>query len=117
MLASPADADGPEAIPESTEPDPAVRLPIEDSLDLHAFAPRDIPDLVGEYLTECVRRGFREVRVIHGRGTGTQRTVVRSVLGGHPMVEAFTDAPPDRGGWGATVVRLRQDPNTTRKDQ
>ena len=117
MVSRPSDADGPEIAPDSTEPDPAVRLPIEDSLDLHACAPRDIPDLVREYLTEWVRRGFREVRVIHGRGTGTQRTVVRSVLGGHPMVEAFTDAPPDRGGWGATVVRLRQDPNTTRKDQ
>ena len=116
MVASPADADGPEAIPESTEPDPAVRLPIEDSLDLHAFAPRDIPDLVREYIAECVRRGFREVRVIHGRGTGTQRTVVRSVLGAHPLVEAFTDAPPERGGWGATVVRLRDDPNTSRND-
>ena len=111
MLASPADADGPEAIPESTEPDPAVRLPIEDSLDLHAFAPRDIPDLVREYIAECVQRGFREVRVIHGRGTGTQRTIVRSVLGSHPLVEAFADAPPDRGGWGATVVRLRESPS------
>ena len=117
MVSHPADAGGPEATPDATEPDPAVRLPIEDSLDLHAFAPRDIPDLVREYIVECVRRGFREVRVIHGRGTGTQRTVVRSVLGGHPLVEAFTDAPPDRGGWGATVVRLRQNPIGSRNDE
>lgn len=115
MVSRPSDADGSEVAPDSTESAPAVRLPIEDSLDLHAFAPPDIPDLVREYLTECIRRGFREVRLIHGRGTGTQRTVVRSVLGGHPLVEAFADAPPDRGGWGATVVRLRQDPINTRK--
>ena len=112
-----ADADGPEAAPGLPEQDSAVRLPIEDSLDLHAFAPRDISDLVREYIAECVRRGFREVRIIHGRGTGTQRTVVRSVLGGHPLVAAFADAPPERGGWGATVVRLRDDPETPRPDQ
>ncbi len=84
-----------------------VVLPIEDVLDLHTFAPRDIPDLVREYLTACVRHGLREVRLIHGRGTGTQRAVVRSVLSGHPLVLEFADAPPERGGWGATVVRLR----------
>ncbi len=117
MVSRPADGDRPEASPDLAQPDSAVRLPIEDSLDLHAFLPRDIPDLVREYITECVRRGFREVRVIHGRGTGAQRTVVRSVLGGHPLVEAFADAPPERGGWGATVVRLRDDPNASRNHQ
>lgn len=117
MASRPADADGREAIPESPGPDHVVRLPIEDSLDLHTFAPREIPDVVQEYLRECVRCGFREVRIIHGRGTGTQRTVVRSVVGSHPLVEAFTDAPPDRGGWGATVVRLRGDLNTLPNDQ
>jgi len=85
-----------------------VVLPIEDSLDLHAFAPRDIPDVVGEYLAECARRGLGEVRLIHGRGTGTQRAIVRSLLTNHPLVQAFFDAPPERGGWGATVVRLRE---------
>lgn len=112
-----ADADGAEAPLESPAPDPVVRLPIEDALDLHAFAPRDVSDLVGEYIAECVRRGFREVRIIHGRGTGTQRTIVRSVLGSHPLVEAFADAPPERGGWGATVVRLRDDPNASSNDR
>lgn len=111
MARQPAEADGRDAPPESPEPDPVVRLPIEDSLDLHAFSPRDIPDVVREYIRECVRSGFREVRLIHGRGTGTQRTIVRSVLGSHPLVEAFADAPPDRGGWGATVVRLRDRPH------
>jgi len=94
-----------------------VVVPIEDSLDLHAFSPRDIAELVRAYLVECVRHGFREVRVIHGRGMGVQRTIVRSVLTDHPLVEAFTDAPPERGGWGATVVRLRDDPSTPHNDQ
>lgn len=111
MMSHRADAGGPEADPESPGPGPVVRVPIEDALDLHTFVPRDVPDVLREYIGECVRRGFREVRVIHGRGTGTQRTIVRSVLGSHPLVEGFADAPPDRGGWGATVVRLRNDPN------
>lgn len=90
--------------------DAPVILPIEDALDLHTFAPRDVPDLVRDYLEECVRHGFREVRIIHGRGTGRQRNVVRSILTGHPLVETLADAPPERGGWGATVVRLREQP-------
>lgn len=85
-----------------------IMVPIEDSLDLHAFAPQDIPAVVTEYLEECGRRGFREVRLIHGRGTGTQRAIVRSLLASHPLVLDFSDAPPDRGGWGATVVHLRE---------
>jgi DNA-nicking Smr family endonuclease len=90
--------------------DPPVVLPVEDALDLHAFAPRDVPDVVRDYLEACVEHGFREVRLIHGRGTGTQRRVVRSVLAAHPLVEEFADSPPERGGWGATVVRLRDAP-------
>ena len=93
--------------PEESDESPPVRLPIEDALDLHTFAPRDIPDVVGDYLEECLQRGFREVRLIHGRGTGTQRAIVRQVLLRHPAVETFADAPPERGGWGATVVQLR----------
>jgi dsDNA-specific endonuclease/ATPase MutS2 len=95
-----------ESIPGSE--DPPVVLPIEDAVDLHAFAPRDIPSIVNEYLEECSRRGLREVRLIHGRGTGTQRAIVHALLTRHPLVESFTDAPPDRGGWGATVVSLRE---------
>jgi dsDNA-specific endonuclease/ATPase MutS2 len=63
--------------------------------------------VVEEYLIEAAARGFREVRLIHGRGIGVQREIVRAVLSRHPAVESFTDAPPERGGWGATVVRLR----------
>jgi DNA-nicking Smr family endonuclease len=87
--------------------DEPVVLPIEDRLDLHAFAPADIPSVVGEYLEAAHQRGFREVRLIHGRGKGIQRAVVRAVLATHPRVAAFSDAPPERGGWGATVVALR----------
>ena len=63
--------------------------------------------MVDEYLREAQRRGFREVRLIHGRGTGAQRQTVRSVLARHASVESFADAPPEGGGWGATVVVLR----------
>jgi DNA-nicking Smr family endonuclease len=85
-----------------------VAVPIEDWLDLHAFAPRDIPGVVNDYLEECARRGITEVRLIHGRGTGTQRSMVRALLARHPLAAHYGDAPPDRGGWGATVVYLRE---------
>jgi DNA-nicking Smr family endonuclease len=87
--------------------DEPVRIPIEDSLDLHAFAPRDIPSVVTEYLEAARARGFTEVRLIHGRGVGVQRRIVRSLLASHPLVAAFADAPPERGGFGATIVRLK----------
>ena len=87
--------------------DQPVALPIEDSIDLHAFAPREIPSVVDEYLRAAQRRGFAEVRLIHGRGKGVQRVVVQSLLARHPLVARFFDAPPERGGWGATVVVLR----------
>ncbi len=111
MTSSEADAGKVGEPPESAEPgDAPIVLPIEDALDLHSFAPRDIPDVVREYLLACLERGLSEVRLIHGRGTGTQRAIVRSVLAAHPLVQDFTDAPPERGGWGATIVRLRQSP-------
>jgi DNA-nicking Smr family endonuclease len=85
-----------------------VRIPIEDALDLHAFAPHDVAAVVEDYLVEAHARGFAEVRLIHGRGIGVQRRVVQSVLAKHPLVAAFADAPADRGGIGATIVRLRR---------
>jgi len=93
---------------ESADPDHAdpVRLPVEDWIDLHPFPPRDIPAVVESYLETALAQGYFEVRLIHGRGTGVQRERVRSVLSRHPAVEFFNDAPPERGGWGATVVRL-----------
>jgi DNA-nicking Smr family endonuclease len=89
------------------EPDP-ISVPIEDSLDLHSFAPKDVRPVVDEYLKEAVARGFSEVRLIHGRGIGAQRASVRGLLAGHSLVERFFDAPPQRGGWGATVVVLKR---------
>jgi DNA-nicking Smr family endonuclease len=87
-------------------PDEVV-LPVEDFIDLHAFRPRDSRAVVESYLEAAVEAGFREVRLIHGRGTGAQREAVRSLLSRHPDVLDFGDADPGRGGWGATVVRLR----------
>jgi DNA-nicking Smr family endonuclease len=84
-----------------------IVLPIEDSIDLHAFHPKDIPSVLEEYLEQCREAGIYEVRVIHGRGKGIQRQIVRSLLEKHPKVHSFRDAPPQSGGWGATVVLLR----------
>jgi DNA-nicking Smr family endonuclease len=78
---------------------------------LHAFAPRDVASVVEEYLTAAAEHGFRDVRLIHGRGIGVQRAIVRGVLSRHPAVESFADAPSEAGGWGATLVRLRQTSN------
>ena len=78
-------------------------VPIEDSMDLHAFQARDVPIVVEEYLYQAVQRGFREVRIIHGRGIGVQREIVRSIIGKHPDVVSYRDAP-DRG---STYVTLR----------
>ena len=88
------------------EPADPVVLPIEDSIDLHAFAPKDIPSVVESYLEAARAAGFREVRVIHGRGKGVQKERVRQVLGRSEHVLHFEEATPDRGGYGATVVML-----------
>ena len=85
-----------------------VALPVEDRLDLHSFQPREVGSVVGSYLDAALEAGFEEVRLIHGRGIGVQRDVVRAVLSRHPGVAGFDDAPPERGGWGATVVRLHR---------
>ena len=84
-----------------------VTLPIEDAIDLHAFAPRDVKDVVASYLEAAHEAGFHEVRIVHGRGIGVQREAVRALLARHPLVVSFADAPPDRGGWGATIVYLK----------
>ncbi len=90
------------------EPDSdSVELPIEDCIDLHSFPPAEIPAVVGDYLQAAHARGLVEVRLIHGRGIGVQRERVRSLLSSHPLVHSFHDAPPELGGWGATVARLR----------
>jgi DNA-nicking Smr family endonuclease len=80
------------------------RVPIEGSLDLHAFAPRDIPSVVDEYVRAAHEAGLREIRLIHGRGKGIQRGIVQSVLEKHALVRAFHDAPESH--LGATVAVL-----------
>lgn len=97
---------------EGEEEEP-IELPIEDALDLHAFHPRDVVGVVESYLEAAAARGFREVRLIHGRGTGFQRERVREALARNPWVESFQDAPPHRGHWGATIARLRPMSRTT----
>ncbi|HEX5706657.1 MAG TPA: Smr/MutS family protein [Pyrinomonadaceae bacterium] len=85
-----------------------IRLEIRDVLDLHAFAPRDVGRVVEEYLGEARAAGFASVRIIHGKGVGVQREMVRRILARTPFVEHFSDAPPEAGGWGATVVRMKR---------
>jgi dsDNA-specific endonuclease/ATPase MutS2 len=89
---------------DGTEP---VEIPITDVFDLHSVPPRDVVVIVEAYLEEAKARQFRYVRIIHGRGIGLQRQVVRSILARTAFVESFTDAPAEAGGWGATVVTLR----------
>jgi DNA-nicking Smr family endonuclease len=87
--------------------DEPVEIPITDVLDLHSFRPAEVPDLVRDYLDEAHAAGLRQVRIIHGRGAGVQRRTVRTLVGRDPRVEAFGDAPPEAGGWGATWVRFK----------
>ena len=87
--------------------DEPIRVPIEDSIDLHHFRPAEIADVVEAYLEAAFEKGLREVRLIHGRGRGVQRQRIRTRLARSPYVERFVDAPADRGGWGATLVTLK----------
>jgi DNA-nicking Smr family endonuclease len=88
--------------------DDAVEIPITDTLDLHPFRPNEIKDVAREYLTEAHARGFRQVRLIHGRGIGVQRERIRALLPTLDFVEAYHDADGSGGGWGATVVLLKE---------
>jgi DNA-nicking Smr family endonuclease len=90
-----------------TDDDEPVVVPIEDALDLHPFAPAEIPSVVEAYIEAAHEAGFHEVRLIHGRGIGVQRARVQATLGRLPQVAAFRDAPPERGGLGATLAILR----------
>ena len=83
------------------------RIPITDVFDLHSVPPRDVKAVVEEYLREARRLGFKALRIIHGRGIGVQREMVRSVLARTAFVADFRDAPGEAGGWGATIVTLR----------
>ena len=98
-------------MPESPPPkssDEPIRIPITDVFDLHTFAPRDIKPAVEAYLEEAHNLGLTALRIIHGRGIGVQREMVRSVLSRTDYVLDFRDAPMEAGGWGATLVTLRR---------
>ncbi len=84
-----------------------VRIPITDVFDLHTVPPRDVKPIVQEYLQEAHLAGFKALRIIHGRGIGVHREIVRSILAETSFVESYGDAPLEAGGWGATVVTLR----------
>ena len=88
------------------DPEP-IRIPITDVFDLHTVPPRDVKPIVEEYLEEARRLGFKALRIVHGRGIGVQREMVRSILAATPFVASFGDAPAEAGGWGATIVTLR----------
>ena len=85
----------------------AHRVPIDSEIDLHAFAPRDIPSVVEEYIDAAARAGYHEVRVVHGRGRGVQRGIVQATLDRLPQVDGFMDDTASH--LGATIVRLRAD--------
>jgi len=87
--------------------DTPVAIPIDGTLDLHTFNPREVKDLVPEYLTVCRERGILQVRIIHGKGTGAMQRTVHSILARIPEVASFRLAGEDGGGWGATIVTLR----------
>ena len=92
--------------PDDPFPEP-VQIPVRDVLDLHTVSPRDVKMVVEEYLYEANRLGFKALRIIHGRGIGVQREIVRGVLERTPWVLSWSQAPPEAGGWGATVVTLK----------
>lgn len=109
------------SIPESDPEDPndpfdpfdpfpePVTIPITDVFDLHTIHPRDVKLVVEEYLNEARRLGFLSVRIIHGKGKGVQKEIVRKILERTSWVTSWTDAPPEAGGLGATIVRLREE--------
>lgn len=90
-----------------TGPDPPVEIPIDGTLDLHTFDPRDLKGLLPEYLLQCRKRGILLVRVVHGKGTGALRESVHAILRRLPEVVSFTLADKSSGSWGATLVTLR----------
>jgi DNA-nicking Smr family endonuclease len=85
-----------------------IKVPIEDVLDLHLFRHKDIPDLIEDYVAACRKKGLYLVRIIHGKGTGILKSRVKALLKAHPDVIAISAAPANLGGWGATIVQIRE---------
>jgi dsDNA-specific endonuclease/ATPase MutS2 len=98
--------DGDEEDDRATDALDVVHVEITDELDLHTFLPSDVPSLIPEYLDECMRLGFREVRIVHGKGRGVIRRAVHAALDRHPGVASYRLAGERAGGWGATMVTL-----------
>ncbi len=100
--------------PEDFPPPVAVELPVDGVLDLHSFDPREVPELVMDYLAACQEKGILTARLIHGKGTGALRETVHVVLRRNPLVKGFRLAGEQDGGWGATLVELRSREGGTR---
>lgn len=92
------------------EKDSPVSIVIDGVLDLHTFRPKEVKDLVPEYIRECLKRDILDLRIIHGKGSGKLRETVHSILRREQAVRSFVQAPEDAGGWGATLVRLKKAP-------
>jgi len=85
-----------------------INVPIEDVLDLHLFRPAEVADLLDNYFQECIQANIFTVRVIHGKGRGVLKKGVLALLEKHPLVQSYTPASPEAGGWGATLVTLQK---------
>jgi DNA-nicking Smr family endonuclease len=94
--------------PNVFEPQDPVEIPINGVLDLHTFSPKDLPDLLDAYFEACLERDIYDLRIIHGKGKGILRDRVRAILRRHAQVQSFSEAPLEAGGWGSTLVRLKE---------
>jgi DNA-nicking Smr family endonuclease len=96
------------------DPDAVVELPMDGVLDLHTFSPRDVSDLVPTWLDACQEHGLTELRIIHGKGQGVLQRTVHAILSRRSDVQTYRLAPPERGGWGATLITLHPTREQTR---
>ncbi|MEN8246927.1 MAG: Smr/MutS family protein [Thermodesulfobacteriota bacterium] len=85
-----------------------IVIEIKDVIDLHTFLPKDVPELLDDYICACAEKKFSSVRIIHGKGQGFLKARVEGILKRHPLVASFQTAPPEAGGWGATIAFLKK---------